>query len=476
MRRLSALTSLTSLMAAVLAVAGALGFVTTIVTAAPAGAVTEAEYRELHFPVEGAVNFSDDFGDPRSGGRTHEGNDLLGTKLQHELAAVDGTVTMARLDASNLSGNMLQIKDAEGWSYWYIHINNDTPGTDDGLGTYDQAFAPGIKVGSKVKAGDFVAFLGDSGNAETTSPHLHFEIHRPDGTPIDPWTSLRLAKGLPAGTRCSYGSNPKGKPSAAAGPGYYLLGSDGGIFTIGSAPFLGSVPGLGLGAKVTALRLAATRTGLGYHILGADGGIFTFGDAVFAGSVPGLGLPVKVQALDLQPTPSGKGYWILGADGGVFSFGDAPFYGSVPGLGITGAKALRLVPTPTGKGYWVLGVDGGVFSFGDAQFAGSVPGLGIATKVVAMAADPKGRGYWVLADDGGVFSFGVPFQGSVPGAGLCTWPKGVQMAPTSTGNGYWVVGDEGSVFAFGDAAAFGDVPGLGLKGVRAVDLAALRGK
>ena len=70
----------------------------------------------MHFPVEGAVSFSDDFGDPRSGGRSHAGNDLMGTRMQKLLAAVDGTVTSARLDASNLSGHMLTIKDAEGWS------------------------------------------------------------------------------------------------------------------------------------------------------------------------------------------------------------------------------------------------------------------------------------------------------------------------------------------------------------------------
>ena len=431
------------------------------------------EYLELHFPVEGAVSFSDDFGDPRSGGRTHAGNDLMGARMQKLLAAADGTVTSARLDASNLSGHMLTIKDAEGWSYRYIHLNNDTPGTDDGLAVRDQVFAPGVGTGAKVKAGQHVAYLGDSGNAEDTAPHLHFELVRPDGTTINPWTSLRLANGLPAGTRCSYGTNPKGKPDPRSGAGYYVLGSDGGIFSFGKAPFHGSVPGLNLGAKVTALRLASTKTGAGYHILGADGGIFTFGDAEFLGSVPGLNLGVEVQALDLQRTASGKGYWILGADGGVFSFGDADFFGSVPGLGITTAKALRLVPTPTGKGYWVLGVDGGVFSFGDADFFGSVSGLGIASKVVAMAPGPvkDGRttGYWVLSADGGVFSFGVPFHGSVPGAGLCSWPKGVQMAPTGTGNGYWVVGEDGGVFAFGDAARYGDVTGLGLQ-IRAVDL------
>ena len=440
---------------------------------APARAAdTGPEFREVRFPVDGAVSFSDDFGDPRSGGRTHEGNDLMGARMQKLLAAVDGTVASAKLDASNLSGHMLTIRDADGWTYRYIHVNNDTPGTDDGLATIDQIFAPGITSGSKVAAGDHVAFMGDSGNAEGTSPHLHFEIHDPDGVAVNPWTSLRLAKGLPAGTRCSYPKNPKAKPSKSSGAGYYVLGNDGGIFTFGSAPFAGSVPGLGLEARVTALRLAATKSGKGYRVLGDDGGIFSFGDAEFFGSVPGLNLPVRVKALDLRPTSTGNGYWILGEDGGVFSFGDAEFFGSVPGLGIK-AKALRLVPTPTGKGYWVLGVDGGVFSFGDAEFAGSVPGLGIPTTVVAMAAAPKGGGYWVLGNDGGVFSFGAPFHGSIPGVGLCQWPKGVQIAPSASGSGYWVVAENGSVWPFGDALDYGDVPGVGLTTVRAVDLAAV---
>ncbi len=418
------------------------------------------------------MSFSDDFGAPRSGGRTHAGNDLMGTKMQPLLAAADGTVTMARLDASNLSGHMLTIRGADGWQYRYLHINNDTPGTDDGLALPGDIWAPGIAVGAKVVAGQPVAFMGDSGNAESTGPHLHFELVDPSGTAVSPWTSLRLAQGLPAGTRCSYGVNPKAKPASASGAGYYVLGSDGGIFSFGDAPFFGSVPGLGLAAKVTALRLAPTTTGKGYAILGADGGIFTFGDAAFYGSVPGLGLGVPVRALDLQPTSTGRGYWILGADGGVFSFGDAAFYGSVPGLGINGAKALRLVPTPSGKGYWVLGADGGVFSFGDADFFGSVPGLGLATRVVSMAPAPSGRGYWVLGADGGVFSFGTaPFYGSVPGTGLCAWPRGVQLSVSQTGRGYWVVGDEGSVFAFGDARSLGDVPGIGLTTVRAVDIA-----
>ena len=82
------------------------------------------EYHPLTFPVQEAVHYSDDFG----GARHHPGNDLMGQKLMHELAANDGTITFARADSSGHSGNMLILTGTDGWKYWYIHINNDTPG------------------------------------------------------------------------------------------------------------------------------------------------------------------------------------------------------------------------------------------------------------------------------------------------------------------------------------------------------------
>lgn len=149
--------------------------------------------RPLTFPVDGAVHFVDTFGAPRSGGRTHQGIDLMGAKMTPLVAAADGTVTALRHDSSGLSGNSLTITDAEGWRYVYIHINNDTPGTDDGANLREHAFAPDIVKGTDVVAGQHVAYLGDSGNAEDAGAHLHFELHAPDGTVVNPYASLRAA-------------------------------------------------------------------------------------------------------------------------------------------------------------------------------------------------------------------------------------------------------------------------------------------
>ena len=76
-------------------------------------------------------------------------------------------------------GNSIYLEDDDGWYYAYLHINNDTPFTDDGANPIEWAFAPGTTVGSRVDRGQFIAYVGDSGNAESAGPHCHFEIRKP---------------------------------------------------------------------------------------------------------------------------------------------------------------------------------------------------------------------------------------------------------------------------------------------------------
>lgn len=76
-----------------------------------------------------------------------------------------------------------------------MHINNDTPGTDDGNGGTANAYAPGIVRGSHVVAGQLLGWVGDSGNAESAGSHLHFEIRQPmDHIAINPYQALLAAR------------------------------------------------------------------------------------------------------------------------------------------------------------------------------------------------------------------------------------------------------------------------------------------
>ena len=150
--------------------------------------------RPITFPVDGASTFRDDFGEPRgaNGERKHLGVDIIADKLTPVVAAVDGVVSDV-VSPEATWGYAVTIKDNAGYKYIYLHLNNDTPGTDDGLGGEAGAYAPGIKVGAKVKAGDLIGWVGDSGDAEDTGSHLHFEIETPKKVNINPYESLVLA-------------------------------------------------------------------------------------------------------------------------------------------------------------------------------------------------------------------------------------------------------------------------------------------
>lgn len=149
------------------------------------------EVRPIVFPVLGNASYYDDFGNPRTG-HTHEGNDLFAPKMTPLVAAVDGTIRWVQYPEPSW-GYAISIRDAEGFSYWYLHVNNDNPGTDDGQGGGLHAYAPDIINGAPVVKGQLIGWVGDSGNAETTSPHLHFEIHDQNGTPYSPYQSLQAA-------------------------------------------------------------------------------------------------------------------------------------------------------------------------------------------------------------------------------------------------------------------------------------------
>ncbi|MDJ0791621.1 MAG: peptidoglycan DD-metalloendopeptidase family protein [Acidimicrobiia bacterium] len=149
----------------------------------------EQVFREIVFPVVGATAFSPGFGDCRDGcTRLHNGVDILtfGWKGVPVVASHDGRVIRTRTEG-RLSGCSVTVEAEDGWTSHYIHLNNDLPGTDiEG----HLCFAPGIEVGAEVTAGTLLGWVGDSGNAEETTPHLHFEIRNPDGIPVDSWYSL----------------------------------------------------------------------------------------------------------------------------------------------------------------------------------------------------------------------------------------------------------------------------------------------
>ncbi len=192
-------------------------------------------------------------------------------------------------------------------------------------------------------------------------------------------------------------------PVAPSGPGYWLLGNDGGIFTYGAANFYGSMGGQALFRPTVCM--ASMVNGRGYWLVGSDGGIFTYGAASFYGSTGGKALAKPV--VGMASTPDGGGYWLVASDGGIFSFGDASFYGSTGGMALT-KPVVGMTTTASGNGYWLAAQDGGVFTFGDATFEGSLAATPHNASVAGIAG---------IGRPGGCQGTVVPTDLPVPGAG-----------------------------------------------------------
>jgi peptidoglycan LD-endopeptidase LytH len=137
-------------------------------------------------PTQGPCWYSDSWLAPRGGGRRHIGVDVFTRSGEYVYAVVDGTLTRRAWDQPWLrAGNAwwLTAADGTGTYYFYAHL-------------FD--FAPDLKVGSRVKAGQIIGWVGATGNAG--APHLHFEIHPFGGPAINPYPVIRAAGGCRTGT------------------------------------------------------------------------------------------------------------------------------------------------------------------------------------------------------------------------------------------------------------------------------------
>jgi murein DD-endopeptidase MepM/ murein hydrolase activator NlpD len=121
-------------------------------------------------PVPSA-KFMDDWGFPRSDTGFHQGNDMLAKRGTPVAAPVSGTVTQV---VGSISGNQFRLVGADGNTYVGAHL--------DKFG----------KAG-KVKAGDTIGYVGDTGDAKGGPTHLHFEIHPGGGAAVNPYQYLVAA-------------------------------------------------------------------------------------------------------------------------------------------------------------------------------------------------------------------------------------------------------------------------------------------
>lgn len=126
------------------------------------------------FPVQGPCSFTDTWGDPRSGGRLHIGVDITAATGKALYAVVDGFISQVTAGGS-LSGNALRLSQSDGTYFFYAHMDS---------------FAPGIGVGTQVRAGQIIGYVGATGNAGGS--HLHFEVHPLGGDAVNPYPVVKV--------------------------------------------------------------------------------------------------------------------------------------------------------------------------------------------------------------------------------------------------------------------------------------------
>lgn len=129
-------------------------------------------YIPVLFGVE-TRNISPNFGDPRSGGRSHAGEDIMavkGTPIVSPTAAV-----VIRIGVGPSEGNYVYTANPGGETFVYMHLDK---------------FGEGVALGTVLEKGSLIGYVGNTGNASGGAAHLHFEIHNNSGTPTDPYPRL----------------------------------------------------------------------------------------------------------------------------------------------------------------------------------------------------------------------------------------------------------------------------------------------
>ena len=127
-------------------------------------------------PQDHPRSFTDTWGAPRGGGRSHKGTDIFGAMGGSVFAITSGTIEWTRSGAS--AGLWLSLRGDDGDRYWYMHLSG---------------FA--ASAGQRVAAGQVIARNGNSGNARGGSPHIHFEHHPGGGRAVNPYSLLRRVCG-----------------------------------------------------------------------------------------------------------------------------------------------------------------------------------------------------------------------------------------------------------------------------------------
>jgi hypothetical protein len=244
---------------------------------------------------------------------------------------------------------------------------------------------------------------------------------------------------------------------APDGKGYWLAGSDGTVYSFGSASLQGDLsshapsPVVGIASLPPAVPNSQNpnpaTVAQGYWLVDSQGQVFSYGKAAFWGDLTNVKITAAI--IGILSSPDGRGYWLIGSDGGLYAFGSARYYGNtnvqvvgggalpVPGesgppASGSGTAAPKAATSPTGQGYWLVTAKGVVYGRGDAKFYGDLSSATLSSPIVGLAPTYDGEGYWLVASDGSTYPFGDATAIGGLGGTPCTGWTVTATFPAST--------------------------------------------
>jgi hypothetical protein len=226
------------------------------------------------FPTGTPCWFEDSWGAPRGTDATgkplyHEGVDVIVATGTPALAVDDGRIT--RLNSSPKGGTQLYLTRDDGTYFFYAHLSR---------------YADGLTVGQRVKAGQLVAYTGQTGDAMQSVPHLHFEVHPGGGAPVNPYPVVKPLD--PCGKGGASGSSGTGDGATARDP-------------LGSTPAGGT--GYGGLSPLVPIRFADTRSA--FNLTRFTPGTQNWLTVAGRGGVPADATAVAVTATVTNPAAAG---------------------------------------------------------------------------------------------------------------------------------------------------------------------------
>lgn len=141
---------------------------------------TAADPAVIRCPVDGPTRFTDTFGAPRSGGRSHEGTDMMAARGLPVVTLADAVVVRVNTTDTGLGGLTVSYVTADGARWYNAHLS---------------ALAPAAVVGAHLPSGTVIGYVGDTGDAHGTGTHLHIEFHPHGGAAVDAYVTLAAACG-----------------------------------------------------------------------------------------------------------------------------------------------------------------------------------------------------------------------------------------------------------------------------------------